>query len=189
MASELKISGFDAFGNKLRNLKPLTEKKVSAAVLDAGKNWEQLAKKAAPTDQGVLKRGITTTLISPMEAEVSVNASHARFVEFGTKKRKFVPADLIGYESSLVYNKTGDYYDFLNAILDWVKRKGIGTTYSVKTRRKNSVTKDALLQTAQAIANSISRHGVKPHPFFFPQRPLVQKKLNDEINRYLKTEQ
>jgi len=185
----VRTIGFNEFRTKLNNLPKNMEKVVGDHVRDAALDWEQRAKNAAPVDQGSVARGITSAKTGPMQATVYSNSQHSRFMEFGTKRRKKVPPELTSYESSLQYSKTGDYYDFLNSILDWVKRKGIGVTYSVATRRKNRQPKDEYLAIAQAIADSIIRNGVRPHPFFFKQKPLVEKELMEKVERYLNTPQ
>lgn len=189
MSNVIKLEGFDKFKNKVAQLQINTERFADAKVLDAAKKWEGLAKQAAPVDQSSLRRGIVGAKTALMTAEVVSQASHSRFIEFGTKKKKFVPADLAGYESSLTYTKTGDYYDFLQAILAWVKRKGIGVTYNVATRRKNRQSRDEYLGIAQAIANSIMRNGVSPQPFFFQHKKVVERDLIKDVQDYLNKEQ
>jgi len=134
MANEVRLEGFKEFKDKLNQLPKKVNGNLSAFVSDAGKKWVQLAKNSAPIDNGKLAGGITektTGLVS----EVTVNAKYAQFIEWGTKRRKVVPPGLTAYANSLQYQKTGDYYDFLNAILDWVKRKGVGAT---SVRKKNN---------------------------------------------------
>ncbi len=189
MSNGITIIGFSEFNKKLNQLPVKTRQFGNAAVLDAAKEWAELAKRSAPVDQRKIRQGIVDGKIADLTAEVTSASGHSRFVEFGTKRKKRVPADLASYEASIPYAKTGDYYDFLNSILDWAKRKGIGVTYSVSTRKKDRVTKDAFLATAQAIANSIMRNGINPQPFFFKHREPVFKKLNDKVQKYLNTPQ
>jgi hypothetical protein len=173
--------GFREFEVKLRNLDKNMLKKADGIVEDAALDWEQRAKLDAPKDQGALVGAISTQKIKDAHWEVVSPLDYSGFVEWGTKSRRKVPSDLTSYAASIPYQKSGDYYDFLNAILDWVKRKGIGRTYNVQTRRKNRQSKDEYLDIAQAIANSIMRHGIYPHPYFFIQKPFVEKSLYGEM--------
>ena len=182
--ANVTIIGFKEFEKKVFNLNKEVRQDLSFIVASAGKAWKELAKKDSPRDYGVIARGIEDKP-NGLISEVSSNAAYSQFMEWGTKRRRKVPSDLSSYAASLTYTKTGDYYDFLNSILDWVKRKGIGVTYSVATRRKNRQSKDEYLAIAQAIADSISRHGVKPHPFFFKHRDVVYKDMMAKIKVYL----
>ena len=186
MSNVLRLEGFKEFEKKLAFKKKDVLQKVDAVIVKSANNWEQLAKRSAPKDQGILGGGIVSEKVGDMRAEVTVNANYAQFIEFGTRSKRRVPADLQEFANGLTYNKTGDYYDFLNNILDWVKRKGIGRTYNVKTRRKNRQTKDEYLAIAEAIAFSILRKGINPQPFFFIHREKIKSELFSEIEKLLK---
>lgn len=182
----IKLSGFAEFNKKLNALPKSINSNAAAAVKDAGLQWVQLAKRAAPKDQGTIA-GKITTLATATKSEVFSNAYHSRFLEFGTKKRKNVPAELVAYESSLGYQRIGDYYDFLNAILDWVKRKGISDVVNSYTGKKvgGKAAKDNQVVLAEAIAFSIIRHGIKPQPFFFKHSVEVEKLLKERLAKFL----
>ena len=187
----METEGFDKFKIKVQNLQGKIEDYATAKVVDAGKEWAALAKRAAPIDQRTLRSEISSFTSGVMEASVVSPAAHSRFVEWGTKGKKIVPSDLVAYESSLSYQRSGDYYDFLNAILDWVKRKGISNVKNSYTGKNvgGKAAKENLLAVAEAIAFSIMRHGIKPHPFFFIQRPVVEGKLMSDIKKYVATQQ
>lgn len=187
--TSIRTIGFKEFQNKLKDLPAKINTRLDSYCYDAAKEWSGLAKRSAPKDQGALIRGIDAVKISDAHYEVISPAAHSRFIEWGTKKKKMVPADLQSYEATIPYQRTGDYYDFLNAILDWVKRKGIGRTYNIQTRRKNMQSKDEFLMIAESIALSIMRHGVSPQPFFFPHKTPVTNKLIDKSQKYLNTQQ
>lgn len=193
MATGITLSGWNEFEGKIKNLVPGAARVVTAYAKDAGLQWAQLAKRAAPKDQGAIIRQISSFVVSAdlMKTGVTVDtvspAAHSRFVEWGTKKRKQVPPELASYEASLSYKKTGDYYDFLNAILDWVKRKGISDVTNSYTGKKvgGKAAKENLVVLAEAIAFSIIRHGTRPHPFFFIHKPAIEKALMERIQTYL----
>ena len=165
-------------------------KEINDAIVLSGERFTELAVKDCPGDTGFLSGSIRPTKLGEAMVEVAVHKEYGAYMEFGTKSR-FKPIE--GVDASVYKGKgTGDYFDFLNNILDWVKRKGIGMgtlseTNAVRRRfkQKTVTKKDRLLDVAQAIANSISRHGVKPHPFFFKQIPIVKKETIDNIENIL----
>lgn len=186
MANTVELKGFAEFDAKLKGAEAKILQRAAAVVKDSGLLWVRLAKRSAPKDQGRIS-GAISSISTGTTAEVVSPTKYSRFVEFGTKRKKQVPSELVAYEKSLGYEKSGDYYDFLNNILDWVKRKGIHgvvNSYTGKTVK----TKENLIVLAQAIANSIMRHGIKPQPFFFIHKPEVEKHLLTEAGKFLKKE-
>jgi hypothetical protein len=188
VSNVISITGFKEFEAKIKGIPAYINKEVRREIQDAVLDWEQRAKNAVPVNYGSLKRGISSKMNTGLSGEVVSAANYSRFVEWGTRSKKRVPSDLASFESSLSYEKTGDYYDFLNSILDWVKKKGIGRTYNVKTRRKNRQTKDEFLAIAEAIAFSILRKGINPQPFFFIHKEPIKKELFVNIERILTTQ-
>lgn len=166
------------------------KEEVDAELEEGARHFARLAKEDAPGDIGRLKGAINWVKRDNLSYEVFAGTNYAAYMEFGTKK-KFKA--ISGVDSSVYQGKgTGDYYDFLNAILDWVRRKGIGMstlseTNAVRRRfkQKTVTKKDRLLDVAQAIANSIIRHGVKPHPFFYKQYEIVVPKMIANLNNIL----
>jgi hypothetical protein len=63
--------------------------------------------------------------------------------------------------------------------LDWVKRKGLHHVTNSYTGKKvgGKAAQENLLAVAEAIAFSIIRHGVHPHPFFFQHLPWAREEL------------
>lgn len=190
--STIKVDGLDALKKKFGNIPKVVTVEMDSELSSISKEYEAKAVEAAPKDVGGLAGGITAAKVGEMNHEVSSHAPYSAYIEFGTKRRTQVPADLTAYASQFKGKGRGDYYDFLNAILNWVKRKGIASRYSVKTRKVLKHTKaddERLVETAEAIAFSIIRHGVNPHPYFFPHLPWaqseVQKRSGDVVKRAL----
>lgn len=132
----------------------------------------------APKDTGSagLAGAIGFTPAKNLSAEIFAQKFWAHFQEFGTKG-KYLPipgtekiaAQMKGY-------KGGSFSDMLKAIELWVARKGITGTYSVKTRQRTggkALISSQNKQAAFAIALSILKHGISPHPFFFKQQEVV----------------
>jgi hypothetical protein len=186
----LQIKGVDELLNKL-DISPI-KKEIKVELKAFGQEVERDAKQLAPVDEGYLKSRIYHKATS----------DYAAYVEFGTRKFaasyvSTLPPDWQSYAATFKGSGTGDYFEFLNAILDWVLRKGIANRYSVKTKKaikiklggkgkKSLSDQDRLQQTAYAIALSIIRNGIKPHPFLYPafekNRILLIQRLEAVLN-------
>lgn len=193
--SNVTIKGLDAV---LERLSPVRhrEKIKNALNVYAGK-VEETAKQIAPKDEGALANsiGVINAQTNKLTASIVCRANYAAYVEFGTRKYAAAYVDTLPqtWQELAAQHQgkgRGDFYDFLNAILDWVMRKGIANRYSVATQKaipikiggKGEVSKsdqDRLEETAYAIALSILRNGVKPHPFLYP---AVNKHTNSLLN-------
>lgn len=200
----VNLVGFKQFTDTVNKLPITLRKEVSTSVRAAADRFRGEAIKAAPADVGFLRSQITVKPIDELKYEVVSGSSYSAYMEFGTKSKfKAIP----GIDASEFKGKgTGDYYDFLNNILNWVKRKGLHTeglqqsfgsdqerflslTERNKARKKRGlkrITKDKSLErTAAAIAYFIMKHGVKPHPFFFKQIPIVRRDAFRNIRNIL----
>lgn len=159
-------------------------------VFEAARKWSQLAQQDAPRDQGRLAGEIKAVKVGPLEAETVVNNEYAHIMEWGSKGKTKVPSELASYAATFRGKPSGGNIDqFFLHIFEWVKRKGISGTYSVKTRKRtgNRQTQDyETYDVAFMIMLSILKKGVKPHPFFFIQRPAVEKQLRDDLQQILK---
>lgn len=184
----IRLEGFKEFNGKLNQLPKRLQSRSSAIVKDVASQWARDAKRAAPKDQGKLIGQIQAVKVNDTTYEVISPSAYSQYVEFGTKRRKNTVINGVDYSSyaqTLGYKKTGDYFDFLNSILDWVKRKGLSRVVNSYTGRAvgGRAAKENLIVLAQAIANSIMRHGIKPHPFFFLQRAAADARLRDELSK------
>lgn len=191
MSNTVTLTGWKEFEDKCKGLPAVLTKEINSEVGAAAEYWQKLAINDSPIDQKFLRGLISAKITGNMTAEVTSPSQYSSFMEWGTKSKKKIPAELSSYASTLTYNKTGDYYAFLKAILEWVERKGIASRFSVKTKSKLKHTKadnERIVQAAEAIAFSIMRHGVNPHPFFFIQMPVVEAKLIERVKTILTTE-
>lgn len=140
-------------------------------------------------DEGALAGRINVNKSKKFEREIGANVFYAPYIEFGTKTRGSVPAELAEYASQFQGKRGGDFKALIAAIAAWVKRKGIKAgTYSVKTRRRqgNKAQKEKEDNSLiWAIAISIYRKGIKARPFMFPalneEKPKLLKRLTDMI--------
>jgi len=186
---KLAVIGIDSLSNRLAGVSRELKEEVQAEVRGAAMEYVALAKRdcvSSGGNTGTLARSISYKKETPYSYLVSANTFYAPYVEFGTK-RKFKPYP--GTEEfAAQYRglpKRGDWIDMLMSIYKWVQRKGIGATYSVKTRKKVRQTKDQKLQIAFAITMSILRNGIEAKPFFYKQIPIVRESLNKRIKALL----
>ena len=190
-AVKFDIKGIDKLQKKISELPKELQQEVVGEIQAWGYdvNAEQigLISQQKIQDLGALQQN-TKAVPKPDGVELISNVYYAPYIEFGTRSKVRVPAELNNYASQFRGKKRGDYYDFLNAILDWVKRKGIAARYSIKTRKalNSKADKERLMNTAQMIANSILRNGISPRPYFFPPYLRKRKELLSRINTVIK---
>lgn len=168
MPNNIILSGFKEFEQKLKNLPSVVQKEVDLEVKDAGVNWEQRAKRDAPADQGRLRGAILSASRGLMKVEIVANVSYAAYVEWGTKTKVKVPADIAGYASQFRGGGAGGG-NAKEMIFAWMKRVGIPP------------------ERQWFVFISIVTKGISPHPFFFIQRAIVEKELFSAINSILNT--
>lgn len=185
-SASVKIEGLAQIKAKIGKIPGNVKRETDGLLALAANDFVNRAQADAPQDERGLANAITQKKVGEMNYEVVSAMPYSAYMEFGTKSR-FQP--IPGIDASKYKGKgRGDYYDFLNAILDWVKRKGIASRWSVKTRKPLKHTKadnERLIETAQAIANSIIRHGAHPHPFFFKQLPIAQAQVNKQMKEVI----
>lgn len=170
----IKLKGFKEFEKKLHNLPADLKKEVGGETFAAAKLWEQRAKRAAPVDQGRLRGSIrgaqkqsgSSEFIA--SSEVTANAVHAAWVEWGTKKKVKVPAELSSYAATFRGGGTGGG-KARQMIFAWMNRVGIP--------------KDRQWVTFI----SIITNGIKPQPYFFIQREPVEKDFIKNVRNILNT--
>lgn len=104
--------------------------------------------------------------------EASFDAKYATYVEFGRRPGKRPPID---------------------AIRQWIDKKHVLDTFSIKTKRMNKRKSDYESRRnglAFAIARSIGKKGTKAHPFLFPafeaKKVNVEKNIGKELGRWIK---
>jgi HK97 gp10 family phage protein len=134
------------------------------------------AQKNVPVNEGKLRSAIGFNSI-PSGFEITVNADYAAYVEFGTKRfaAQYVnslPPDWKTFAAQFKGKGGGDFEQFIERIYQWVRRKKIGATYDVKTRRRvrqgRQTAETTDRATAYAIAINIARNGIRPQPFLYP---------------------
>ena len=189
MAFGISLTGIKQLEGKLNNLTTILQKDVSNEINASALKIENKAKRLAPVNFGKLRNSIALSKESDLTYTVAANASYAPYVEFGTGGKVSIPAGYESFASQFRGQKSGTYYDFLLAILDWIKKKGIvAGTYSIKTKRRlGSKTQkfNEDVRLAESIAFSILKKGINPQPFLIPAFEMEKPKLIQRLNKLL----
>lgn len=192
MATQFKIDikGLDQLQKRLNNIPAKLKKEVGGEIADGARRINGKQLRLAPVDEGGIRQSTTIKKVNELEVELVSSKHYTPFMEFGTKRRTRIPAELQEYAKQ--FNLKGPnigFEAFLRIITAWVRRKGIAGRFSVKTRRRLGSKADKQQEdeaAAYPIALSILRHGVKPHPFFFQpfidEREAIVKNIKKVLN-------
>lgn len=168
MANNIVLSGFKQFQDKLKKLPQQVQKEVGEEVRDAGRQWERLAKQDAPKDMGRLSNEIRSVQKAVMTNEIVANIEYAHIMEWGSKRRVSVPPELSAYASTFRGQPKGT--GAKKFIYAWCRRVGIPE------------------ERWYFVYRSIMQNGVKPKPFFFKQRKIVEPILLKRLKTIVNTE-
>lgn len=155
---------------------------------------EAKAKRDAPADRGQLRQGISIDINNPLQKHITSHAPYSAYIEFGTgkyaaQKVSEYPAEYQQFAAQFKGKGGGGFKEFIKLLAEWVRRKGLAGTYSTKTKRRTgnkAARQQQDLQVAYAIAISILKNGVHPHPFMIPaliqQAPKISRDMIKLIN-------
>src|SRR5574338_63149 len=166
--SNVLLVGWKEFEQKANKMSTVLTQQIEGNVADAAAEWEELAKSSAPKDQGFLVQNITNARINSLNYEVVSPAAYSAYMEWGTKTQVSVPAEYTEYAS--LFQGQGISGNAKEMIYAWCQRVGIPK------------------ERWFWVFRSIMQKGVKPHPFFFIQKPIVEEHLINNINNILTTE-
>lgn len=97
MSNGVNIIGFKEFQAKLKRLPNDLQTLADVYVQDAGLEWAQRAKRAAPKNFGQLAGNINSEKTGNMRSEITSGKLYSPYVEWGTGTRVSVPANLQTY--------------------------------------------------------------------------------------------
>lgn len=193
---DISIQGLNQFLDRLKRAPKTLQDEVGRELKDGADAIVQRAKRKLSsnktTDEGTLSRGISRVDKGPLEYEVVSAAKHSPYIEWGTKRRVSVPAELSAYAATFKGKGGGTFAEFLKAMLSWVRRKGI--RFDSASRFKSGPKKGrnrqlTYEQTANMIALYILYNGIKPQPFFFnsvkEEEPNIIKHVEDVLKDIL----
>ena len=163
-----------------------------AMIIDEGsRDIVNLAKKKAPADNGKLIQSIGYEIKdNGMRSDIFAggsNAPYAPYVELGTKLHVKIPTGFEDLASQYKGKGNGDLDEFFQNIREWVKRKNIGGTYSIKTKKATTskASSENIDRAAWFIAMSILKKGIKPQPFLIPAFLGERDKIPVNIDKFL----
>lgn len=184
----LKIKGLDELKKKLGKV---GQKQVLKEVEDEFKATAQkirnLAIKKVSVNEGYLRNSIDIESTGQFGWAIFAKANYAAYLEFGTRTKVDVPAEMQEMATQFKNQKNGDWDAFEESIKKWVKQKGIVPQHNGK---------DAVDPDDQDYADmiflimlSIYKNGISPKPFLYPSykegTKEIQKRIDNIINRYL----
>jgi HK97 gp10 family phage protein len=188
----LKINGMDKLFNDLNKLSEKIKTEVALEMNASALNIQNNAKKNAPVNFGVLRNSIE--LVEELGGgkliyTVGSKLSYAPYIEFGTGGKVTIPNGYENFARQFKGKQGGTFQQMLNALVEWVKRKGLVGTYSVKTQKRTGNKKIQSKQNesaAYAIAISILKKGLRPQPFLIPayeqEIPKLKEKIKNIVN-------
>ena len=185
------VSGVDVLMGKLNKMSERIQNDVLDEFNASALNIQTNAKKYAPVNIGTLRNSIQLKeelTNGQLVFTIGSKLPYAPYIEFGTGGKVTIPAGYEQFASQFKGGKGGTFAQLLKALMEWVKRKGIVGTYSVKTGRRTgnkSIQQKQNESAAYAIALSILKKGLRPHPFLIPAYEQEIPKLKYNIKRIL----
>jgi len=138
------------------------------ALVEAGARMAlEVAKKKTPVDQGILRGANNIEQVKLMQWSVFNNMPYAPYVEFGTGKKVDVPGEWDDFASSFKGKGKGTYDEGVQAIADWLKRKGGDP------------------EDAKWVFYLILKNGVNAQPFLYPGFKAGRKQLKQDAINYV----
>lgn len=183
---KVKVTGLDEAIAKLSTLPKRVQTELKTELKLSAEAIRRNAIKDAPADQGKLRNSIVVTTNSDVSYSVVVQNNYAAYMEFGTKSKTKIPAELSAYAAQFRGKGAATGINPIDALEAWVRRKGIAGTYSVKSKRRLG-SKATKQQEDRSVAfliwRKIKKRGVTPHPFFFHNVFEEADKLSKRISQ------
>lgn len=166
----IEVKGLGELQSYIANLNKGQRNVIKQEFKEAGNEIVNKMKRDVPVDQARLKNSISFLMNGDTDLEIVAQTSYAPFMEFGTKGKFSASQEIQGYASTFKNYKGDGSVKVIDALTNWVRRKGIVSTYSIKTKKRSNRTNaegQREKKAAWAIFWSIKHYGVKPQPFFF----------------------
>ena len=187
------INGIDKLKERIQSMDQKVKDALAMELRESALKIQRDAKRNAPVDMGALRNSIYMDYDyqkNKLTYKVGASASYAPYIEFGTGGSVKVDPKYANYALLFKGRKTGGTLDeFLLALMDWVRRKGIAGTYSVKTQRRTGSKGDRLgqdFEVAFAIMLKILKKGINPQPFLLPAYDAEKVNLVKKIKQAIK---
>ncbi len=186
----IKLKGFDKTIKDVQKLATDTNKNAKIALVDFGTRVETEAKRNAPADEGKLRSSINSTFDArKFTVKITVATDYAAYQEFGTRKFAAayvgtLPQEWRTYAATFKGKTGGSMDEFIQSIMAWVDRKGIGADMTKSgnvSRSASSLEKQQ--QAAYWIAINILQNGIKPKKFLYEAVKDNLPKLQSDFNK------
>lgn len=186
----IKLKGFDKTIKDVQKLATDTNKNAKTALVSFGKNVETQAKRDAPADEGKLKASINSVFDNKtFTVKITVATDYAAYQEFGTRKFAAayvgtLPQEWRTYAATFKGKTGGSMDEFIQSIMAWVKRKGIGADMTKSGNVSSSASSlEKQQQAAYWIAINILQNGIKPKKFLYEAVKDNLPKLQSDFNK------
>lgn len=180
----LDLSGLKQVQKAIENINSEASKGIADEMSAAVLNIQKDAKRTAPANLGKLRQSIQIDNNNTLFKSVYSSVNYAPYVEFGTRKNVRIPNGYEEYAAQFKGKGMGGFDDLLLALLDYVKKKRLAGTYSIKSKRRQGNSNKKLsedLRVAERMAYFILKNGIKPQPFMIPaferEKPKLLKRL------------
>lgn len=168
MPNTVILTGWKEGIAKLNGMANQISKELDMEVGAAAEKWEGLARNSAPVDQNFLRQNISAKEVGLMHWEVVSAAEYSAYMEWGTRLKVKVPAELQAY--ALQFKGKPQEGNAKRLIYEWCRRQGIDPS------------------AWWIVFHTIMVYGVNPHPFFFIHKPLIESQLKQRGDKVMKTE-
>lgn len=166
------VTGFDAEKRKWKdaskNVQQLVAREVAASAMKIAAD----AKRNAPANHGLLKKGISAKKIDDLNWQVVSNSHYALYVETGTKNNARVPDELLTLAQGARGAGLKGTLSAKEAIYEWCRSKRIDKRFWFPIYRK------------------IMKSGIKPHPYLIPafrkELPLMKERIRKAMQNKFK---
>ena len=193
----IDIKNVDKVLSDFKNLDEKIAKGLKDVINESALKIQSDAKRNAPVNLGNLRGTIYLKEFANNDGfvySVGSSATYAPYIEFGTpgtqsKANLKIPSGYEEFASQFKGKSQGKFKDMLMALTEWVSKKGITGTYSVKTQRRTgskSTQNKQNLSAAYVIAISILRKGLRAQPFLIPAFETEKPKLISKIENVIK---
>ena len=186
----IKLKGFDKTIKDVQKLATDTNKNAKIALVDFGTRVETEAKRNAPADEGKLRSSINSTFDArKFTVKITVATDYAAYQEFGTRKFAAayvgtLPQEWRTYAATFKGKTGGSMDEFIQSIMAWVKRKGIGADMTKSGNVSSSASSlEKQQQAAYWIAINILQNGIKPKKFLYEAVKDNLPKLQSDFNK------
>jgi HK97 gp10 family phage protein len=188
------INGIDKLKERLKAMDQKVKDALAMELRESAMKIQKEAKRNAPVDMGTLRNSIYMDYDyqkNKLTYSIGASASYAPYIEFGTGGSVKVPAKYSSYALTFKGKSAnaGSLDEFMLALMDWVKRKGITGTYSVKTQRRTGSRGSRMSEdfdVAFAIMLKILKKGINPQPFLLPAYEAEKVNLVKKIKQAIK---